>query len=381
VLLVIKGLGYGGAERRLVVDTVAVRDRDAFDYEVAYVLADADAFAGAIADAGVPLHPLGATHNWDARWMARLRRILLAGSFDVVHFHLPYTASLGRLVVASMPRGRRPVVVYTEHSLWDKMAVLVKALNRATVQRDDAILVVSQAAHDALPDALKGRAEILVHGIDLSRSDALYERRDEVRAEVRAELGVADGELLVMTVANLRSEKGYDVLLDAAQLVTTRRDGVQFAAVGYGPIEEELRARHRELGLGERFAFLGRRDDALRLLAGADVFVLASHQEGLPVSLMEAMSVGLAIVATSVGGVPHVLTDGEDALVVAPGRPDLVAGAIERLRDDDALRQELGRAARRHSTIFDVRTATRHVEDLYRRLTPRPGDDRSAVPG
>ena len=368
MLLVIKGLGFGGAER-LLVDMVAVRDREAFDYEVAYVLAGSDAFADAVTALGVPLHCLGATHNVDARWMTRLRRLLREGRFDVVHFHLPYTATFGRLVVASLPRAERPVVVYTDHSLWNKMSVLVKALNRATVRRDQAMLVVSQAAHDSLPDALKQQAEVLIHGIDLSRSDALYQQREEVRRSVRAELGIAAGELLVLTVANLRSEKGYDVLLDAAHLVASHGADIRFAAVGYGPLEEELTERHRQLGLGERFEFLGRRDDALRLLTGADVFVLPSHQEGLPVALMEAMSVGLPTVATAVGGVPHVLTDGQDALVVAPGRPDLLAQAIERLAHDDMLREAMGRAAKRSSAIFDVRTATRRVEEIYRDLT------------
>ena len=336
-------------------------------------------FADALTAEGVPLHCLGATHNVDARWMRQLRKLLRHGRFDVVHFHLPYTATFGRLVVASLRRADRPIVVYTDHSLWDKMSVLVKGLNRLTVRRDQAMFVVSQAAHDALPEPLKARAEVLIHGIDLSRSDALYEQRDDVRRSVRDELGVPDDELLVLTVANLRSEKGYDVLLDAAHLVAEHGAGIRFAAVGYGDMEEELHERHRQLGLGDRFVFLGRRDDALRLMAGADVFVLPSHQEGLPVALMEATSVGLPTVATAVGGVPRVLTDGEDALVVAPGRPDLLAAAIERLAADDTLRDEMGRAARRTSTVFDVRTATRRVEERYRQLVSRH-DDRTPLP-
>ena len=162
----------------------------------------------------------------------------------------------------------------------------------------------------------------MVHGVDLPSSDSLLARRAELRALVRSELGVDDDELLFITVANLRPEKGYDVLLEAAKAIADcepphpyRRGGTR------ARWRDALRARHLELGLGDRFQFLGQRDDVLQLLAGADAFVLASHHEGLPVALMEATSVGLPIVASRVGGVPQVLEDEVDALLVPPGEP------------------------------------------------------------
>src|SRR5271156_264217 len=120
ILLVIKCLGFGGAER-LLVDMVARGDRHSFEYEVAYVLAAEHALVPDIVSTGTPVHGLEGRGNSDLRWMGRLRRLIVDGRFDVVHFHLPYTAALGRLVVASLPSGRRPAVVYTEHSLWNKM--------------------------------------------------------------------------------------------------------------------------------------------------------------------------------------------------------------------------------------------------------------------
>jgi len=370
VLLVIKVLGYGGAER-LLVDMVARGDHAAFDYEVAYVLASEDGLVPALTSAGTPVHCLGARRNADLRWTTALRRLLVDGHYDVVHFHLPYTASVGRLVVRSLPASIRPAIVYTEHSLWNKMAVLVRCLNRATIGLDQSLIVVSQAAYEALPDALQPRARVIVHGVDLSRSAALIARRAELRAEVRDELGIPAGELLVLTVANLRPEKGYDVLLDAAHLADARGLPLRFVAVGRGPLEQELEARRQALGLEDRFRFLGERDDVLRLLAGADVFVLPSHQEGLPVTLMEATSMGLPIVATAVGGVPQVIEDGVDGLVVPPGRPEAVVDALAELSDDADLRARLGAAARVKSAIFDVASASHEVEAIYRDLAPK----------
>ena len=219
---------------------------------------------------------------------------------------------------------------------------------------EERLIAVSQASYDALPASLQKRATTVVHGVDLALSDSLLGRRAERRALVRSELHVDDGELLFLTVANLRPEKGYDVLLEAAKAIADSDLPIRVAAVGRGPLSDALRERHVELGLGDRFQFLGQRDDVLQLLVGADAFVLASHHEGLPVALMEATSVGLPIVASCVGGVPQVLDDEVDALLVPPGDPALLAQAMKRLASDPELRDRLGRQAKSRSSVFDI---------------------------
>ena len=367
VLLLIKCLGYGGAEQ-LTVDVAAHRTRESFDYEVAYILAAENALVPFVEATGVPVHRLGAMSNADVRWTVALRHLLLTGDYDIVHLHLPYAAALGRWVVRSLPRSRRPRLVYTEHNTWDKHELLLRAINRPGLGGVDRLIAVSQSVRDALPPALRRRTAVVVHGMDLGRAAALRADRDQVRRSVRTELGVADGEVLAVTVANLRPQKGYDVLLEAARLVGTDGVAVRFAAVGRGPQKKELAALHRSLGLGDRFRLLGQRDDALRLLAGADIFVLASHYEGLPVAIMEATSVEIAIVATAVGEIPNILTDGVDALLVAPGRPRELADAIERLAADEALRNRLAKGALERSALFDITRAVTRIETIYNDL-------------
>jgi glycosyltransferase involved in cell wall biosynthesis len=365
-------MGYGGAER-LLVDMMAARDQDRFEYEFAYVLAAEDGLVPAIRANGVIVHPLGAESDLDLRWLPRFRRLLLEGDFDVVHFHLPYTAGLGRLVARSIPKSRRPALMYTEHSLWHKTPSPVRVLNRSTIGMDEALIVVSQAAFEDLPNELKAKAEVVVHGVDLSKSQELIAQRHEIRRDVRAELDISSDELLVITVANLRTEKGYDVLLDAARIVLDNESHVRFIAIGRGPQKEELELRHRRLGLGDRFTFLGPREDVLRLMIASDIFALPSHHEGLPVTLMEATSVGLAIVATDVGGVPGVVADGESALLVPPGNPAAFAAAIGRLCSNTSLRQQLGKSAAMLSGQFDVKRASEHLEKTYLQLTAEEG--------
>lgn len=364
MLLLIKCLGYGGAER-LLVDVAANRDRERFDYEAAYVLRREDGLVPAMEATGVPVHCLGAGGNWDVAWMVRLRRLLLERRFDVVHAHLPQAAALARLVVASVPKDRRPLLVYTEHSMWDKMALLVKAVNRATIGLDRALVVVSESARRVLPRSLRPVARVVVHGVDLGRSDRVRGERTELRQQLRAEFAIPPDELVVLTVANLRPEKGYDVLLDATRRVLDAGVPARVLAVGRGPLRHELEERSRALGLGDRFLFAGPRADALELMGGSDVFVLASRQEGLPVALMEACSLGLPVVATRVGELPRLLTDGRDALVVPPEDADALAGALIRVLEDEHLREQLGHGALALSPQFDVAKAAKEIEGIY----------------
>ena len=274
------------------MDMVASGDSQAFDYEVAYVLSAESALVPAIAAGGTPVHSLESRGNWDFHWMSRLRKLLLDGRFDVVHFHLPYTVALGRLVVASIPHPRRPAIAYTEHSQWDKMALLIRGLNRATIRLDQSLIVISEAARDALPRGLRHRARVIVHGIDLSRSEQLLARRVEVRNEFRSELGIGDEEVVVLTVANLRAEKGYDVLLDAARIIIDRGLPVRFVAVGRGPLETQLLEQHGQLGLAESFQFLGPRNDVLNLMIGSDIFVTYGKQDAAAHDEVDGQSLG-----------------------------------------------------------------------------------------
>ena len=370
ILVLIKCMGHGGAEQ-LVVSMMRRRDRERFDYEVAYILEDRDTLVPQLREAGVAVHSLGSRGNQDLRWIPRLRGLLVEGDFDIVHSHLPYAATFGRLVAATLPPPR-PALVYTEHCMWDTMALPVKVLNRPTIRLDDRFLVVSEACRQSLPPALRRRAQVLVHGIELEPIRDAALRRSELRKSVRDELDLSDGELLALTVANFRWQKGYDVLLSAAKQVTDRCVPVRFAAVGDGPLRPDLERRHVELSLHDHFVFLGERDDVPRLLAAADMFVLPSRYEGLPLALMEAVCSGLPVVATAVSEIPNLLTNGSDALLVPPEEPGALAEAITEMARDAALRRRLAAAALRLADRFDIERCVREVESIYDQLQPQP---------
>jgi len=151
------------------------------------------------------------------------------------------------------------------------------------------------------------------------------------RARVRAELGVPAGAPLFATVAMLRPVKGLHYLLEAAARVLEQVPRARFVVIGDGAERARLEARSRALGLGAAVRFLGTRHDIPALLAAADIYVHPSLFEALPVSMLEAMAVGLPVVATRVGGVPEIVAHGRTGLLVPPARGDELAAAMLRL--------------------------------------------------
>jgi len=141
--------------------------------------------------------------------------------------------------------------------------------------------------------------------------------------------------------------------------------------VGQGPLEAELRARHAELGLGDRFQFLGFREDCAQLMAASDLFCLSSRHEGLPVALMEALALGLPVVATAVGGIPELVAGGREAILVPPGCPNLLADALLEVIADPGLRRDMSQHALAKARALDAEPAVRRTEAVYREVAAR----------
>jgi glycosyltransferase involved in cell wall biosynthesis len=286
---------------------------------------------------------------------------------DIVHAHSPLVAVVARIVARTVPRWIRPITVSTEHNIWPAYALPTRILNAVTYPLDRTHFAVSEEVRRSMPEPWRRRTETLVHGI---AADDVRAHRTQ-RERMRRQLGVATDECLAVTIANYRRHKDYSTLFAAARLARARGVPVRFAAVGQGPLAEEVHDEHARSGLGDAFRLLGYRPDALDVLAAGDLFVLSSKQEGLPVALMEALAVGLPVVATAVGGIPEAVTDGVQGRLVDPGRPGELADAMAQLVSDPVLRLRFAEAASRRSDDFDVRRVVRHYEDTYRRLVSR----------
>jgi glycosyltransferase involved in cell wall biosynthesis len=363
VLWLIKGLGVGGAEQLLLM-SARNRDRHRIRPTVAYLLGVKSDLAGALRDENVETHCFNGRSSWNVRWMFALRRLLHTGRFDVIHIHSPLMAVGARLVVKSLRRRERPRIIVTQHNVWQSHTRLTRFSDRLTTSPRELRLAVSAAVRDSMPKAIRARTRVVRHGIDTAKVRGAAPAREVMRES----LGVPEGALVVGTVANLRVTKGYPDLLHAARTVLDALECVHFVSVGRGPLETELRAMHAQLGLGDRFQLLGHRPDAVRVMSAFDVFCLPSHYEGLPVALMEALALGLPVVATRVGGLAELVTDGREAVLVSPRRPEQLAEALLALLRDPRRRAEMSRCALQTAETLNIENTVREVEAVYREV-------------
>jgi glycosyltransferase involved in cell wall biosynthesis len=195
--------------------------------------------------------------------------------------------------------------------------------------------------------------------------------RSSLRDELR--LGVADQ--LAVSVGNLYPVKGHLHLLEALSRLSDRFPRLHLAIAGRGELEQSLLARARSLGVADRLHLLGLRSDVANVLAAADLFVLPSLSEGVPLALLEAMLSARPIVATAVGDVPTVLDGGRAGVLVPPANAVALAGAMAGVLADPAQARGLGAAAQARAAAYTLDTMIDRYVTLYSKLllpTHRP---------
>jgi glycosyltransferase involved in cell wall biosynthesis len=228
-------------------------------------------------------------------------------------------------------------------------------------RRTDAVVAVSRPLE----------ARLLEVGVRRDRlqfvPNAWRERGELVdRDEARRELGLPSNTLVAGWVGRMSPEKGADVLLEA--LMVMGESLLHLCFVGEGPQLDALRLRVKELGVGSRVHFSGVHQGAGRLFRAFDVFALSSRSEGTPIALFEAMAAGIPVVATTAGGVPDVVGEGE-ALMVPPEDPGAFGEALKRALSDPAAAAERARSARqRLSDVYSLEPWLSRYEDIYRAI-------------
>ncbi len=375
VLSVIVDLPVGGAEEHLLS---LVRNLDPARFApVVCCIGRSGPIGREIAAAGCRVLELGKlrTGGFDREIVALLRGTIRREGADLVHSHLYHANLYGRLAAfrEGVPAVASVHNTYVRHKLHRRL------LNRWLGRRTPRILAGSEAIkadvvrYDGVPAE---KVVVVPYGIDTDRF-ALPLSREAARAA----LGLPPGRIVLGTVGRLEEQKGQGHLVAAMGILRRRGLTPLLLLVGSGREEEGLRRRVAAEGLEDDVRFLGTRRDLPELFRAMDLFVLPSLWEGLPLALLSAMAAGLPVVATSVGGIPEAVRDGESGYLVPPGDAEAIAGAVERAIRDPASAAACGAAARDAARArYSHRTTAERIMAIYDEVLSGGGGAGAAEP-
>jgi glycosyltransferase involved in cell wall biosynthesis len=285
------------------------------------------------------------------RW---LRQKLQSDGVSVLHANEYKTDLLAALAVGN---DRSTALIATvRHSEPGVQMALFQGLDSLVLHRFDHLTIASRGALQELkhwPTLLR-KTRVIHHGI----------------SEPAAEAAPPNGHgKIVSIVARLQAVKGHRVFLESARRVLSRKPDTRFWIVGDGELRQELERASRQLGLAKDVSFLGYRNDARTVIASSDVVVCTSSFEEFPRCVLEALSLGRPVVASSVGGIPEIIRDGETGLLVPPGDPGAMASGILRLLDDSDFARQLATAGQKFvDENFTLEAHASALASLYREV-------------
>jgi glycosyltransferase involved in cell wall biosynthesis len=339
VLHMTKVRGIGGAEQHLLALLPALRERG-IDARFLSLDAgvDADRFHRALDARGVPWRRVRSGFDISPRLALSVVEAVRAESPDLLHTHMVHADVYGSIAAHAL----RIPFVSTRHNDDRYLLGPFRYVDRAFMHGVRRVIAISDAVREFhIRAGLPAAKVVTVHyGLDAV---------PDVPSELTpAEAGIPDDAPLVLAIGRLIEQKDHATLLEAFARVASARPGTRLAILGWGRLEDETRARIRDLGLEESVVLPGRVEPR-DWLQRADVFVHTSRWEGFGIVLLEAMLAGLPIVATRVSAIPEIVAEAETGVLVEPGDVPGIARALAQLLDDSEVRQAMGHAGRRRA--------------------------------
>jgi len=353
---VIYSLEIGGVEKLAV--TIA-EHLDRTKYRPAICALDGNGIlAEQLTQSGIPYHVLW-RRGIEIGVLGRLYRCFRREQARVVHTH-QFPQLLFSLLPARICGAR---IVHTEHEFYTyRNSARARSLFKRLWRFCSALTVVGPDVARYYIDEIgipPQRIQIVANGVDVDRFVSAGK-------DGRAQLDPRTRHVVFGVVGRLEPEKDHRTLLQAFRALCERRSAVRLLIIGDGSLRGDLEAHARALGLVRNVTFLGARSDIPGLLGSIDVFVLSSINEGVPLSVVEAMAAGKPIVATNVGGLQLLVRPSINGLLVPPADPVALEAAMRRLADDDALRREMGvRSQEIARESFGVSTMIRRYQEIY----------------
>ena len=372
VLHVVSRLTYGGAAA-LITEWATHLQRIGHHVDVCTVYSKGQ-FADQLERQGITVYnlaldPAGKTNQprnkYDLRVVLPLVHLIRDGGYDIVHAHL-FPTSL--FVALASLLASTPCYVLSEHSVSNRRRRfrLFKILDWAIYRRYAPIVAVSEGVREALLRWLPGlekKIEVVRNSVDPAR---FWVPESQVH-RIRQELGISEEDRVVLYAGRLIHDKGPDVLVKALSHLPTEEMSIRVLVAGDGPLEEKLRKQITASYFAGEVTFLGLRRDIPLLLNLADLVVIPSRREGLPMILLEAMAAHRPVIATPVGGIPEVIEHGVNGWLIPVQDALALAKAISLLLRSPDLCESLSNGAS-HTSVsarYSTEVTIKKLLDIY----------------
>jgi glycosyltransferase involved in cell wall biosynthesis len=341
--------GWGGQEHRTFKEMLALRERG---HDLELVCVPHARLGERLAGEGFTVQHVAMRSGADLSAVCAIRKILKQGRFDVLNTHSGRDSLLGG---AAARIAGTPLIARTRH-----LALAITSRATYTWLPHKVVAVSDWVRRYLVSEGVPERDVVTIY-TGIVRQPPLS------RSTLRAELGLGDEAVIAGTVAILREKKGHADLIRVAGPLIEQRPNLHFVFAGDGPLFGEFNASVHAQGLASHIHFLGLRRDIANVLAGFDLFVLPTYQEALGTSFIEAMAAGLPVIGTTVDGVPEVIEDGVNGLLVPAYNNRELGSALLRLIDSPDERRRMGNEGLRITqSRFSVDTMADEMVEFYR---------------
>jgi glycosyltransferase EpsD len=260
-------------------------------------------------------------------------------------------------------------VIYTAHGFHFfkgcsfRNKLIYKTVEKWLSKFTDILITINDEDYEAAKK-MKAKYVAKISGIGMEFNK--YQPLTESKAEIRKSLNLTENDFVVVTVAEFIKRKNYDTMLRTINELKNRNVNVKFIICGRGQEEENIKAQIKELGIEENVLLLGFRKDINRILTASDMFMLASFQEGLTLSVIEAMSYGLPCVVSDVRGNRDLIVDGEGGFVVETTNAAMFADKIEVIMKNEEMKHQFAEFNKLESKKYTIKSVIAELEEIYK---------------
>jgi L-malate glycosyltransferase len=364
VLHIIKSLGRGGAEM-LLPETLKLHNQDQFEFHYIYFLPWKNQLEETIRHAGGIIQCMNASNSITILLQAkRITNYIQKHNIQLVHAHLPWAGFVSRLVykLTGIP------VVYSEHNRQERYHGITFFLNKLTFNWQRQAIAVSQDVAESIKKNIAPTIPVttILNGVNTQH----FLRHEQAGKSIREQHNIPFEAIVIGTIAVFRFQKRLVEWLAVAKAILEKTPQVYFIIVGDGPLKNEILEKRKSLGCESNVIMAGLQEEVRPWLSAMDVYMMSSVFEGLPIALLEAMSMKCAVVTTDAGGIKEVITHDTDGLLVPVEEWGRLTEQAVRLLTDETLRLKLAAAARqRVEDQFSLKRMVHELETLYKNIS------------